>query len=214
MILQRSLSMLTNKDIYKSRDTTVSELVAQMMELKYFDEQFMYYATAYVENDVIKYRLNRSASAMYDFWANSMERHIYPTGVKRHVQLLKVPSGKEEEKAMEVRDTFIIKLQKMFPKELFQMLAALGAVPPTDGAKDLLEQWQDELELCYEEDQICLYAEASKEAYNRKILTDETWEKIKQWVKSRQEQISRNQNVIWNNKKYIYGYLFEQNGQL
>ena len=50
--------MLTNDEIYQSRDVSTAEMVAVMMELKYFDEQFLYYGLAYAEDGVIKYRLN------------------------------------------------------------------------------------------------------------------------------------------------------------
>ena len=38
--------MLSNADIYKSRDVTTAETVAQMAQLKYFDEQYLYYGCA------------------------------------------------------------------------------------------------------------------------------------------------------------------------
>ena len=61
----RVKTMLTNDDIYKSRDASASDLVAIMMELKYFDEQFLYYGLAYAEDGVIKYRLNASKKAFF-----------------------------------------------------------------------------------------------------------------------------------------------------
>ena len=59
--------MLENKDVYKSRDVTTTEMVAIMMELKYFDEQFMYYGCAYAKDGHVEYRINNDVSRLYRF---------------------------------------------------------------------------------------------------------------------------------------------------
>ena len=84
--------MLTNDEIYQSRDVSTAEMVAVMMELKYFDEQFLYYGLAYAEDGVIKYRLNDNPLPLCRFWADCTQKGLYPTGLTQHVQLAKVPS--------------------------------------------------------------------------------------------------------------------------
>ena len=59
--------MLSNADIYKSRDVTTAETVAQMAQLKYFDEQYLYYGCAYLYEGTIKYRLHENAEKIAAF---------------------------------------------------------------------------------------------------------------------------------------------------
>ncbi len=204
--------MISNEEIYKSRDVTTAEEVAQLMELKYFDEQFLYYGTAYAEEGRVKYRLNRNGMAIYDFLISSARRNVYPIGVETYVQLIRVPSGKEEILAAEVRENFVEKLKATYPKEIFQALNRLGHVPPTDQAKGMLQQWQEELELCYDPDEIQLYAEVVQEAFVRKLLCAESLEQLQRWAGRRQEQIRSNEHPIWREKRCIYGFLYRQNG--
>lgn len=205
--------MLTNDEIYKSRDVSTAELVAIMMELKYFDEQFLYYGLAYAENGVIKYRLNDKALPIYRFQADCVQKGLYPTAVAQHVQLAKVPSGQEEAVAAQVREAFLSKLQAAYPKTLFQVLVSLGSIPATDAAQTILTPWQEELELCYAADTIALFNGLCQMAYAAKLLTPPAYQAYTAWAAKRSEQIQNCENVIWRDKRYFYGFLYWDNGQ-
>ncbi len=205
--------MLTNDEIYQSRDVSTAEMVAAMMALKYFDEQFLYYALAYAENGVIKYRLNDNPLPLYQFWADSTHRGLYPTGITKHVQLAKVPSGQEETVAAQVRQTFAEKLSACYPKSLFQALTYLGSQTATNTALEPLTLWQNDLELCYEQDRINCFASLCQMAYEAKLLTASAYHRLTQWSSQRSEQIANCENVIWHDKHYFYGFLYWQDGQ-
>ncbi len=205
--------MLTNDEIYKSRDVSTAEMVAVMMELKYFDEQFLYYGLAYAEDGVIKYRLNDTPQPIYAFQADCVQRGLYPTSVTKHVQLAKVPSSQEELVAAQVRQTFLDKLIASYPKSLFQTLTYLGQQAAVDTALELLTLWQDDLELCYEQDHISCFAGLCQMAYEAKLLAAPSYHSLIQWSSQRSEQISSCENVIWRDKRYFHGFMYWQGGQ-
>lgn len=205
--------MLTNDDIYRSRDVSASELVAIMTELKYFDEQFLYYGLAYAEDGVIKYRLNAKAQPIYAFQAACVQKGLYPTVITKHVELTKVPSGQEELVAAQVRETFLDKLKNSYPKSLFQALIDLGALPASDAAQAILSPWQEDLELCYQADVIALFSGLCQMAYAAKLLTPSVYQTYAAWADQRIEQIQNCENVIWHDKRFFYGFLYWQNHQ-
>ena len=205
--------MLTNDEIYQSRDVSTAEMVAVMMELKYFDEQFLYYGLAYAEDGVIKYRLNDNPLPLCRFWADCTQKGLYPTGLTQHVQLAKVPSGQEAIIAAQVRQTFVDKLKGLYPKSLFQALTLLGQTAATNAAQDLLDLWQDELELCFIPERISCFAGLCQMAYEAKLLTEPVFQALSQWSRQRSEQIHNCENVIWHDKRYFYGFMYWQGGQ-
>ena len=206
--------MLTNDQLYHSRDASVAQLVAAMMALKYFDEQFMYYALAYAEDGRIKYRLHTNPLPLYRFQAACPQKGLCPTAITKHVQLSRVPSGQEELVAAQVRQTIIDKLQAAYPKALFQALENLGRTAPSDAAQPLLASWQEELALCYDADAIALFAGLCQRAYAAKRLTAPAFAAFTAWSSQRSEQIANCENVIWRKRHDLHGLLVEEGGQL
>lgn len=205
--------MLTNDDIYKSRDASTSDLVAIMMELKYFDEQFLYYGLAYAEDGVIKYRLNAKPLPICQFQTACLQKGLFPTNITTHVELAKVPSGQEEAVAAQVREAFLTKLKASYPKALFQALVDLGSICATDAAQAILSPWQAELELCFAADEIALFNGLCQMAYAAKLLTAPVYQTYAAWAAKRTAQIQNCENVIWRDKRYFYGFLYWQDGQ-
>lgn len=201
-----------NDEIYKNRDAATTSLVAIMAELKYFDEQFLYYGTAYVENGKIKYRINENALSIYQFFASAAERKLCPMPIVSHIQMRKVPSGKEGEIAMEVRAQFVEKLRRYYPKELFQILWKLGNTTSSDQALPILLEWQEELLFCFHADKIQLFTGAVKLAFGAKILRDESFYKLVRWCNKRSEQIQHSINIVWRDKHSYYGFLYWKEG--
>ncbi|PWM49706.1 MAG: hypothetical protein DBX41_06740 [Clostridiales bacterium] len=201
--------MLSNADIYKSRDVTTAETVAQMAQLKYFDEQYLYYGCAYLYEGTIKYRLHENAEKMAAFWEKSFEFGIYPTDISKYVRLLKTPSGKEYEKAEQVQREFALKLAQTYPQELFLALKELGDIAPTDAALAELTLWQDELDLCYERDKIELFSGAVALCFKQKKLCTASYEQFKQWIKARLDLINNCECSIWRDKHWFYGFGYQ-----
>lgn len=200
--------MLENKDIYKSRDVTTTEMVAIMMDLKYFDEQFMYYGCAYAKNGQIIYRIHDKVDRLYHFWRNSEDYNIYPTNITRFVRLLKVPSGKEREKAQLIEAEFVDKLKRTYPMLLFRALDDMGKTKNLNLSWSILDAWRERLEICYDTDQIELYHGAVQIAYDAKLLLKESYDVLIEWLKQRKELIDSCENVLCQDKKYFYGIAY------
>lgn len=199
-------------DVHKSRDAAAAEAVSMMADLKYFDEQFIYYTTAYVEKQTIKYRLHENADKMYSFFINSPQRGLYPVEITQHGYFKKVPSGKESEVAVEVQNNTLNNLKNMYPKELFRFLDALGKLSPNDSAAKIMRKWQEELELCFIEEKINLFWGELQAVQAAKLLTEDTFFTLKEWVEDRKAQIAKHENVPWHRKHTIHGFMYWENG--
>lgn len=212
--------MLTQYDAHanhkdrKVRDEECAGIVAVLMELKYFDEQFVYYGTAYVENNRIKYRMHDKAEKMYQFFEKSAQKNLYPTEVIRYVQYKKVPSGKENDIAAEVRISLAEHLKEIYPKELFYLLRKTGVVPASNSAYPILLQWQDKLELCFEEDQIMLFVGVVKMAYKAKMIDTVALQQFLDWADDKTAQIASHTNLKWRKPHQMHGFLYWENGKL
>lgn len=204
--------MLSNEDVYKSRDVSTAEMVAEMVALNYFDEQITYYGCAYIKKGRIEYRINENVNKIYEFWKNSEKRGCYTTNVLRHIEFVKIPSGKKEEKTRVVQKNFVDRMKEIYPKELFLVLSTLGSVRADDRATNIFYKWKDELELCYDEDQIRLVEGVLQYAFKAKLLTIETTNVIKVWIEERLEIISNCENTIWQDERWFFGFLFIDNG--
>lgn len=196
------------------KDENCAGMVAIMMELKYFDEQFVYYGTAYVENNVIKYRIHDKAEKMYQFFEKSAQKSLYPLGIVRYVQYKKVPSGKENEVASEVQASLVEYLKQIYPKELFYLVQKVGETKANNNAQDILQSWQDKLELCFEEDQINLFAGAVKMAYQAKLIDDKVFQQFMEWVENKVTQIISHTNSKWRKPYKMHGFIYWENGKL
>lgn len=200
---------INQSEIYKNRDAETTSLVAMMAELKYFDEQFLFYGTVYVEHGIIKYRLNSKALPIYQFFYKAAERDLCPTMIMKHIQMKKVPSGKEEVIAAEVRNDFVQELQRCYPRELFLILYELEKTPNSDIAKEFLLKLQDELQFCYKIDEITLLMGLINMAYDAKKVRKESYNQLICWCNKRMEQIQQSVNVIWSEKRYyIWFFIF------
>lgn len=198
----------------KVRDEACAGMVAVLMELKYFDEQFVYYATAYVENNKIKYRMHDKAEKMYRFFEKSTQKNLYPTEVIRYVEYKKVPSGKENDVAVEVQASVVEYMKEIYPKELFYLLRKTGAVSASNNAYPILLQWQDNLELCFEEDQITLFVGAVKMAYRAKMIDTVILQQFLDWADDKIAQIVGHTNLKWRKPYQMHGFLYWENGKL
>ncbi len=197
----------------KVRDEAAAGMVALLMELKYFDEQFVYYGTAYVEDNRIKYRMHDKAEKMYQFFEKSTGKDLYPTGIVRYVQYKKVPSGKENDVAVEVQASLAEYLKEIYPKELFYLLRKTGAVPAKNSAYSILLKWQDKLELCFEKDQIALFVGIVKLAYKAKMIDTDTLKQFTDWADDKIAQIVSHTNLKWRKPYQMHGFLYWENGK-
>lgn len=200
--------LMNQSEIYKNRDAETTSLVAIMAELKYFDEQFLFYGTVYVENGIIKYRLNSKATPIYNFFSKAAQKNLCPTLIMKHIQMVKVPSGKEDEVAAQVRDIFVQKLIEYYPKKFFLILHELEQIPATDVAEEILLQLQDELMFCFEIDEINLFIGIINMAFDAKKIQKDAYSQLIDWCDRRIEQIQRSVHVIWSDKRYYYGFLY------
>ena len=157
--------------------------------------------------------MNENALPIYQFFEHASERNLYPTPIINHVQMKKVPSGKESEAAAEVRNRFVEKLKGYYPKELFQILLKLGNTASSNQALRVLLEWQEELLFCFHADRIQLFHGAVKLAFDAKVLNDDSFHNFIKWCDKRNEQIQQSINVVWRDKHFYYGFLYWKNGR-
>lgn len=198
--------MLTNEQIYKNRDAEATSEVSVLLELKYFDEQFLYYGTAYAENGRVKYRIHDNAEAMYRFVTYSAEQNRYPTEIRTYVKMEKVPSGMERNVEEKIRLAFVEQLQKDYSPELFRLLERYGNIPANDDAFAMLEGLREALEYCYQEEQIVLFTGLVQEAFDEKILTNASRIKLQDWI-DRRLAIIRECQTDTGRKRTFYGFM-------
>lgn len=202
----------TASEIYHNRDAETAIEVSRLMELKYFDTQFLYYGVAYAEQGRVKYRLHDNAERMVRFVGQCAEKGLYPTEIRSRTTLKKAPSGHEQIVAEEARQEFVELLKQEYPVEFYRGLTGLGETVADNTAEERLREEQKKLEYCYDPDKIQLFQGLVQMAFEQKVLQPGALQEFRTWSRKRLEVIRDCTNIFRNRKKTFYGYRYLENG--
>lgn len=172
-----------------NRDLQTAAEVEHLYRLNYFSEEFLVYATAYVENGNIRYRFNEKSTPMYQFCHRSLCEGIFPLPVEQHIKIKKVETGTRETERINFCKEIAQQIQGEYPIELFRLQRDYQNIFPNDAAYKILSVWKKDLMSCFSLEMLQLFEGAVKKAAISKHLTQSSYRNFVQWVEGRKIQI-------------------------
>lgn len=204
-----SMYFENNKDLMAAQD------FAAALKLGCFDQSFMYFGTAYLDDQGVNYRISAKEDHLQLFVRQSASQGIYPTPIMRHIKRCPVPSGHEDAIGLAVKKETARAIRQRYQQDYFIALAQLSNLTPNDGAYTLLSSWQEDLEGVYDAEELQLFGHGVQMAVNSKVLGAAHDLAFKGWLKAQYRQLENEPIIKGHYKKVLSGFAYEdQRGQL
>lgn len=199
-----SIYFENNKDLIAA-----SEFEAAMA-MGCFDREFMYFATAFKDQNGIAYRISAKELRLQQFVERAAVEGFYPTPVKRTIRRRPCPSGHEAAIRQAVKVEAAKSLRAVYNSAYFEALGQLSVIQPNDEAYALLKAWQDELEGVYDREQLALYQSLLLTALESKVLTIRHYLEIDTWLQAVYKELEDDIIAKGLYKKTLSGFAYRQ----
>lgn len=199
-----SMYFENNKDL-----VAASEFEAAMA-LGCFDKEFMYFATAYQENNITAYRVSSKEINLQKFVEQAVTESLYPTPVKRFIKRTPCPSGQESAIRRQIKIESAKTLSKIYPAAYFEALAKLSGIEASNSAYSLLSDWRDELDGVYDIERLALFQSLLLNALESKVLTVKSYLTFATWLKEIYKQLEDDIIAKGLYKKILSGFAYTQ----
>lgn len=197
------------------RDAQCAEDVGKMAELGYFEEEFVFFGCAYLENGHIKYHISGKEERICDFIEDCVLLNLYPTPVREILQRQLVPSGELESIKIKYKLQLAKMMQSDYPRIYFDTLQRFSTVANSDDAYSLLLDIQEKLEGRFEEEELHIYEGLVQMAFEAKVLTRQSYDTIHLWLKKMRMQMEDDVIIKETFSRTLYGFVYEKaEGQL
>ena len=170
------------------RDEHCRADVGRMAELGRFGEEFAFYICAYWHKGKVKYHISEQPDESYDYWQNVLLQGLCPAPVQAYSQRFMIPSGMREGIKQRARIEFAKRVRQSYPQAFFQLLAHYGSLAPNNSAYPLLQTVRSAYNGFFDLDHLRLYESLLKEAYVKRLLTQQSYSELNRWLGSMWEQ--------------------------
>lgn len=164
------------------RDLQVAQDIKERSKLGWFEQEFDYFAVSYYHDSEQYYLLSSDAKRVYDFAEQSLLDNIYCTPIQSYRKKCPVPSGTEELIAKDLKVTFAKELQKTFSADFFREFSEIFSERENDGAKNILDAWQDMVAGSFDAEILDLFQMLLEEAYRAKVLKSYSYRQYRDFL--------------------------------
>ncbi|SHN59686.1 hypothetical protein [Desulfitobacterium chlororespirans] len=193
-----------------NKDLQIAEDFSKMAEFGYLDQEFTMYGAAYLGTDEqMKYLISSKRDEIYRFMAMSAYQGLCPTPASSYTEICPVPSGYEEDIALQVKFRLAKKLQQDYQKPLLAALRELAAVDGNDAAYELLVKEQEKVEDLYDRDILLVYEGLVDMAFKKKLLSLRSLNEFNRWINKIKKQMEDDLVVNDILEKTFYGYVYQ-----
>ncbi|HWQ74417.1 MAG TPA: hypothetical protein VN441_03815, partial [Syntrophomonas sp.] len=193
-----------------NKDLQIAEDFSKMAEFGYLDKEFTMYGVAYLGTDEqMKYLISSKRDEIYRFMEMSAYQGVCPTPVSSYTEICPVPSGYEEDIALQVKFRLAKKLQQEYQKPLFEALREFAVVDGNDAAYELLVKEQEKVEDLCDRDILLIYEGLVDLAFKKKLLSLRSLHEFHRWINKIKKQMEDDLVVNDIQEKTLYGYVYQ-----
>ena len=193
------------------RDVTSAQMVNALAEVGYFDKEYIVYGCAFWQDDKVKYIVTNDYNELYEFKQEAVWKHLCATKTEMRKMKDSLLSGMERESILKLKLALAKELQEKYPKEYF--LEEL-AIPYEDTAYEILCQWKDRIDGYFEADDLQVFEEAVRFAYEKHKLTFEHRKELRKWIKHVRAQMDDNVEQKDQFMRVFWGFVHEKDGRV
>lgn len=191
------------------RDLVCAMAVGKMTEMGCFEEEFITYGCAYLQEEHIKYLVTGKSQSMEDFIVECALKDIYPTPIKERLDRSLVPTDGREELKQHFKLEMVRDLRRIYNRAFFDAMGVIAVTPANNNAYPLLLEMQDRLEGTYDETLLRLYEDLSRLALRRKVLLKDSYRTIDSWLNEVRRQMADDSVVKEQYSRNFAGYAYE-----
>lgn len=166
------------------RDLQVAEDIGARAKLGWFDVEFNFFGTAYEQAGEEYYLISSNPIRIYDFIAEQCRLDIYCSPVDVYVKKCPVPSGTEDLIARDIKLLLGKQLQRKYTPDFLQDFQETFRDIANDGAKDILEAWQEQIDGLFDQELLGLFNHLVQTAYSAKVLKRRSYDEFQRWIQS------------------------------
>jgi len=206
--------MLQEGERIDNHDKVCAEYYATLLAMGAYDNEFAFFATAYMEEGKRKCFVSDNRAKTYAFIKECRTKEIYPTAVENKIKRIRVHAGEIDRVTQELKLECAKEMGERYPREFLQMLQDTALCPINNKSAELLLSVQENLEGCFDEDALQLYDGALDYAYDGKILTNEQYHQSKDWLRLERDFLKERTRPSSNFSRKMTGFAYEQNGKI
>lgn len=196
------------------RDLTCIHSVAHMAEYGKYEEEFIVYGCACLEQDKIVYRISPFYEEIARFLEKANLKGSNPSPVHTFMNRCIVQTGQKDALLYETEIHLAKMLRERYSRLFFEQIEQCSNVNASNIAKVIFDELQFQLHGVFSEDYLQLFEGLVRLAYQAKLLTTETLEEIQQWLKKMNLQLEDEVAIKMPFQRTFYGFSYlDQEGK-
>lgn len=195
------------------RDLGAVDEVGLRAQLGWFDKEFRYYGTAYLQNGEEHYLISGNAMRLYDFVEDQLENGVFCTPVETYARRCPVPSGAEDYMARDFKLQLGKRMQALYPEEFLTDFQCAFSDVASDAAEPLLSWWRESIDGLFESEYLDLFELLLHQAASAKLLKPLTRYRFRQWLDDVRGDMSEDLVVKNNCRQDFYSLSYVDGGK-
>lgn len=203
--------MLQPGERIDNHDKVCAEYYSTLLAMGAYDDEYAFFGTTYIEDGIKKAFISSERIKVYNFVRACRERDLYPSIVESMVKRVRVHAGEKEIVGQNLKYNYAEALSMKYPKDFLEDLKRVALCSINNLSESILNNVQNDLEGCFDEDALTLFEGAVEFAYEGKILTSEKYYDYKAWLKVERDFLIERVHSASNFKRTLTGFVYEKN---
>ncbi|MEE0434521.1 MAG: hypothetical protein UDB11_03825 [Peptococcaceae bacterium] len=193
------------------RDVSAAQMVNALAEVGYFDNEYNVYGCAFWYENKVHYIVSDDYNAICNFKKKAVWEDIYASPVWKREIKDSFLEGMERRHILKLKLELAKELYNAYPASYFKERVAENY---QDSAYDILKDWQQEIDGYFDEDELILFEEAVRCAYQGHKITPEHMKSFRFWIKHVRMQMTENIEKKDRFSRTLYGFAYENEGKI
>lgn len=163
---------------------------SKLLQIGYLEYETAVYGSAYYRDGEIHYYISAKEETMEKFQKHCYQNNIYPTPAKYFCKRYDLVEDTEEEIKQRFRLQTARSLRESYPRLFFEAINELTAGENTNVAFPIVQALTEQLDSCFDLNQLNLFGELLDMLFKGRLLTKESTILFKQWLDKEYEKIS------------------------
>ncbi len=206
--------MLQPGERIDDHDKVCAEYYSALKKMGAYDDEYAFFGTVYLEEGHHCCFISTDREKTYAFARRCREREIYPTVVENTVKRLRVNAGEKEKIGQQLKAEYAEELKIRYPKDFLADMQKIAMCPINQRGAKIVDAVRDELEGCFDEYALGLFAGILEMAYLGKSLSAIDYSKNMQWLKTERDFLAERSRPGSHFRRKLTGFAYQKDGRI
>lgn len=188
-------------------DSLCAAMVDLLMQLGYYNEEFVFFGFAYLESRTRKYYVTADGNKAYSYNKKCIENGCSVTPVEKYFKWCKIEPGQRNKIKQQSKIEFASRLQTQYSKDFLEILEEVFNENANNTALPIIEQLKHELNGSFDDDGLNLFKGIVDMAYDAKRIRLMEYMKYKSWI-DLQLTLNLPEKQAGSQKKVFTGFMY------